>query len=440
MVGRLPRRELLRHGGAALAALSALAGCATDRRAAAPADTPDLSTWEAVRAAFDLGPGTRSFTAFLLASHPRTVRAAIDRHRRGLDADPSGYLAAQERPLDDAVLAAAARYVGSAPEQIALTDSTTMGLGLLYGGLLLEPGEEVVTTEHDFYATHEALRLRATATGATVRRIRLYHQIQTVSADEIVSAIVRAIGPRTRCVAVTWVHSSTGLKLPIQQIAGALADLNRQRGAGDQVLLCVDGVHGFGVEDVAVSELGCDFFSAGCHKWLFGPRGTGLLWGTPRAWGRVAPTIPSFDGRSYAAWLQDRLPTDLPPAAAMTPGGFHSFEHRWALADAFAFHDQIGRQRIAERTHALAGQLKEGLAAMRHVSLKTPLDAGLSAGLVCFDVTGSDPRQVVDRLREERRIVASVTPYATSYVRFGPSILNDPDEVAQAVHAIRALG
>ena len=47
----------------------------------------------------------------------------------------------------------------------------------------------------------------------------------------------------------------------------------------ERVLLCVDGVHGFGVEETSPAELGCDLFAAGCHKWLFGPRGTGLLWG-----------------------------------------------------------------------------------------------------------------------------------------------------------------
>lgn len=70
-----------------------------------------------------------------------------------------------------------------------------------------------------------------------------------------------------------------GLKLPIREIADALAELNRDRHEGDRALLCVDGVHGLGVEDLSMQDLGCDFFVAGCHKWLFGPRGTGLVWG-----------------------------------------------------------------------------------------------------------------------------------------------------------------
>ena len=388
---------------------------------------------------FELDPGYVHMTSFLLAPHPRPVREAIERHRRSLDANPRMYLFEREVELEAAVLDAAAVYLGTSPESIALTDSTTMGLGLVYGTLRLRPGEEVVTTQHDHYATHESLRLRAERTGASVRRIALYGDLASASADEIVSSVREAVRPQTRAVALTWVHSSTGLKLPIRAIADALADANAGRDEANRVLLCVDGVHALGVEDVAVGDLGCDVFVAGCHKWLFGPRGTGLVWATEAAWREVAAVIPTFDGRSYVAWIEGREPTDVPPAAAMTPGGFHSFEHRWALTDAFAWHERLGRGRVAEHTHGLARRLKEGLAEIRGVRLVTPLDETLSAGLVCFEVDAMPARDAVDRLLAEHRVVASVTPYATEYVRLGPSLANTEGDVDQTLEAVRAL-
>ena len=103
-----------------------------------------------------------------------------------------------------------------------------MGLALLYTRLALAAGDEVLTTEHDFYATHEALRL----SGARVRRVRLYDDPRRASVDEIVSRLRRAVSGRTRAVALTWVHSSTGVKLPVRAIAETLPE---------RVLLCVDG-------------------------------------------------------------------------------------------------------------------------------------------------------------------------------------------------------
>ena len=121
------------------------------------------------------------------------------------------------------MLRAAADYLGVDPTEIALTDSTTMGLGLLYGGLALQQDQEtLLTTTHDHYSTDVSLRLRAERTGATVRRISLYEQLGIISRESLVEKLVEQVRDQTRIVAVTWVHSSTGLKLPIAEMAQAL--------------------------------------------------------------------------------------------------------------------------------------------------------------------------------------------------------------------------
>ena len=168
----LNRRGVLVAGGAAAvgAAVGAAAvGAALAQDggapgAAAPAPAFDPTSWTSVRAQFALNPDVYNFTTFVFASHPAAVRDAINRHRAGLDADPYDYLGRNEFALDKAVVTAAARYLATDAGQIAFTDSTTMGLGLLYSGLRLAPGDEVLTTEHDFYSTHESLRLRGVAT------------------------------------------------------------------------------------------------------------------------------------------------------------------------------------------------------------------------------------------------------------------------------------
>jgi selenocysteine lyase/cysteine desulfurase len=415
----LSRRGLLARAGLAAGAV-ALAKVEEVEAA------PDLIDWRAVRAQFALAPNRVHLTSCLLAAHPRPVREAVDRHRRRLDANPVEYLHANEGRLTGKARSAAGRFLGVPPSEVALTDSTTMGLGLLYTRLGLRPQDEVLTSEHDFYATHEALRL----SGARVRRVRLYDDSRRASVDEIVSRLRRAMTARTRVVALTWVHSSTGVKLPLRQIADALPD---------RVLLCVDGVHGLGAEAETVRSLRCDAFASGCHKWLYGPRGTGVLWAGPRVRELLRPAIPSFDdGESYGAWLLGGSPEGVPDGARLTPGGFHSFEHRWALTEAFEFHEAIGRQRVEARIGTLASRLQSGLAEVPGVRLRTPGARSLFAGLVCFDVEGRDPAGVVTHLAT-RRIVASVTPYARRHVRLGPGIVNITGDVDAAVRAVAAL-
>lgn len=121
-----------------------------------------------------------------------------------------------------------------------------------------------------------------------------------------------------------------------------------------------------------------------------------------------------------------------------TPGGFHAFEHRWAMEKAFDFHDSIGRQAIADRIHALNRQLKEGLAKMSHVEQFTPMSDALSAGITTFQVAGMTPRQVVEALHEKRHM-ATTTPYERTHARLAPGLLNTPEEVDEVLADIAAL-
>lgn len=429
------RRDFIARAGLTLGAASAAT--------AAPRPVPRTAAfrpddWASVRDQFALTPEYIHMATFLLSSHPRPVAAAIERHRRALDEDTATYFYTRHRAFEAQVREAAARYMGGMADQIALTDSTTMGLGLVYGSLHLERGQEIVTTEHDHYSTLMSLQHRAERTGASVRQVPLYADPARVTVDEVVSRMHDAIGDRTRVLAVTWVHSCTGVKLPIATMAAALREVNASRDAKDRVLFCVDGVHGFGIEDEAIDELGCDFFIAGTHKWLFGPRGTGVIWARPDAWTVARPVIPSF-GPNYAVWLGFLTPDDVPAGDLMTPGGFHSFEHRWALGEAFDFHLRIGKTRVRERIHALNTMAKEGLAEMPHVTLRTPMSEAMSSGLICYEVDGLEPDAVVSRLRE-RGIISSRSPYRTSYARLSPSLINDEDEVERTLRAVHELG
>jgi isopenicillin-N epimerase len=435
------RRELLTRSGLALAA-GAMGSSAGWLNAAAQdiaADVVEGPDWPAVRAQFALADEFIHMSAMLISSHPKPVRKAIQEHRRGMDENPLTYVFQNNRRLQEEARAAAGGYLGVNASDIALTDSTTMGVALVYNGLRLTPDQEILSTEQDYYVTHESIRLAGLRTGAKVRRISLYDRIEGITEEQIVDRIMQAITPATRVLALTWVHSSTGLKLPLRAITKAAGEINAGRDEAARLLVCVDGVHGFGIEDVVLSDLGCDFFMAGCHKWLFGPRGTGIVAGAPRAWESLLPTIPSFiDGGNWHAWSSGIDPEGPTTASRMTPGGYKAFEHLWALPEAFAFQQRIGRSRVAERTHHLAAQLKEGLRAMPRVTLHTPLSEKLSAGIVSFDVEGLSPGAVVHRLRE-RRIIASVAPYAVPHVRLTPCIQNTPAEIDTVLQEIRTL-
>jgi selenocysteine lyase/cysteine desulfurase len=107
------------------------------------------------------------------------------------------------------------------------------------------------------------------------------------------------------------------------------------------------------------------------------------------------------------------------------------------MGAAFRMHQRIGRARVAERIASLNDRCKQGLTTIKQVKLHTPRDPGLSAGICCFEVEGQKPNQIVKKLLA-RKIIASTSPYRVSYARLSAGLMNTPDEVDQAVAAVRA--
>jgi isopenicillin-N epimerase len=447
--------SLSRRDFVATVGLSLVAGAAS-RTAAAnePVAVPGVdgnSDWAAIRAQFDLAPDWLHFSQFYIVSHPKPVRDAIARYARMLDSHPfttvehgmgfDSFLGdeAQQVPYPVRVQGAAAEYIGCKPEEVALTDSTTQGLAVIYQGLMLKPGDEVLCTTHDHYVHHEAIRLAVEKVGARWRRVPLYRDSTNPSADEMVASLKRAINPYTRVVGLTWVHSSSGVRIPVRQLTKVVAEVNRHRGEHERILVVLDAVHGFGNQEEQLTELGVDFASAGTHKWIFAPRGTGILYVPEKNWGRIRPTIPTFyDLEPFVAWEDERPPAAPKSASWISPGGFKAYEHQWAMVEAFEFHQRIGRKRIADRIAALNTQCKEGLAKIPKVKLLTPKDPALSAGLIAFEIEGQSASDTVHKLHA-KKVAASSSPYKISKARLAPSLVNDEREVEAALRAVREI-
>ena len=143
-----------------------------------------------------------------------------------------------------------------------------------------------MATEHDFYSTHESLRLRF----KDFEQIRLYDDPAQATRER--DGRGEPAASTQALLALTWVHSGTGVKIPAQEIAEAVRP----------ALVVLDGVHGLAADDLPIDSV--DVLVAGTHKWLGGPRGTGLVWS--RAWDRLRPFIPTFHPGSPGRELEPR--------------------------------------------------------------------------------------------------------------------------------------
>lgn len=385
------------------------------RAAARPGERPDID-----------------FQAMVMASTPDPVSHAVEDFRAKLDADPFPFALANNPTLQGAVFESLEKYLGISPRLAAYTFSTTMGLVEFYLGLRIAPGDEILASRNEHFTTLDTLALRTRRDGTRWRQVDLYRDSFSFTEDEVANNLAAAIRPTTRALALTWVYSSDGVKLPVARIAEVVSEENRQRPRhADKLLLVIDGVHGFGVENAGFADLGCDLFAAGTHKWVFGPRGTAIIAGTEDAWTEIVPLAPTS------------TPTEIGPGRVHAAAGLRTFEHFWALEAAFTFLLKIGKREIHDRVHRLARRLKDGLRTLGHVTLRTPLADDQSSGIVCFDVEGLTPDQVLEALKKEHGIRGTESSFdaaaGRTHARLSVSILNSDADIDEAVSALEAI-
>lgn len=198
---------------------------------------------------------------------PRTVLAAQADLRAELEANPVAFLGRALEVRLDAARARLAGFLGADPEDLAFVPNATAGVASVLRSLRFAPGDELVTTDHEYNAALNMARFAAARDGARVVVVRI--PLPTGGPDEVAERVLAAVGPRTRLVLVSHVSSPTALIFPIERLVAAL------EGRGIPVL--VDGAHGPGMLPLDLSGLGASFYAGNLHKWVCAPKGAAFL-------------------------------------------------------------------------------------------------------------------------------------------------------------------
>ncbi len=199
---------------------------------------------------------------------PTVVLEEQARLRRELEREPVQFLVRDlQAPLDE-TREALASFVGADPDCLAFVPNATTGVNTVLRSLELGPGDELLTTNHEYNACRNALDFVAGRSGARVVAVSVPFPID--SSAEVVEALLDAVTPRTRLAMVDHVTSLTGMVMPIGEIVSGLAD----RG----VDTLVDGAHAPGMLPLDIGSLAPAYYTGNCHKWLCAPKGAALLY------------------------------------------------------------------------------------------------------------------------------------------------------------------
>jgi len=260
---------------------------------------------------------------------PEPVLAFQGAMRVRLEAEPVRFLSGDLPGLLDAARVAVGRFLRADPEGIAFVTNATTGYNTVLQSLRFQPGDELLTDDHEYNATINAMRAVATRDGARVVVTPI--PFPTEGPGVVLEAILGAVTARTRLVVVSQVSSVTALIFPVAEL---IAELHRR---GIDTL--VDAAHAPGMVPVDVDALGAAYWTGNGHKWLCGPKGSAVLWVREDRRDRIHPLVVSHGANAPLAgrarfrhefdWVGTADPTGflaLPAAidwmAAQAPGGW----------------------------------------------------------------------------------------------------------------------
>lgn len=330
---------------------------------------------------------------------PAVVRDAQHELARRIELDPVRFYKHDLERYCDHARQALARLVNCDAGDLALMPNGTFAMSSVLLSLHLEPGDEIVVTDHEYQATVNELGRVCARSGARIVRAAL--PFPDITPRQASDAVIGAITARTRLVICSHITSATSLVLPIADIVA------RARALGVDVL--IDGAHGPGQAPIDLHALRPAYYAASCHKWLGASKGTGFLYADPERQKRLKPAVLSC--RTHAirperkAFLCDFdyvgtedstgnlvLPVAIEHLSNQHPGGLAGLQQR--------NHDIVraGAQRIVDAVGVGTLAPESMTASMVTIPLPVPA-SGVARGLMYDDA-------LWDRLRNEHRIQA----------------------------------
>ena len=341
----------------------------------------DEDFWAAVQQSFSVTRGIVNLNNGGVSPSPRMVTEAFVRYTWQQE-DATAYTMWQLlEPQSETIRTGLAEIFGCDAEEIAITRNASESLEILLMGLDLKSGDEILTTTQDYGRMLTTLRQRELREGLKLNLIKV--PIAPRDVNDLATPFEKAITPRTKLILMSHQINLTGQIMPVRKVC----EMARVRG----IETIVDGAHSFAQFDFKRDDLQCDYFGTSLHKWLYAPKGTGMLYvrkeKIPKVWALMA--------------AEDKNKNDIRKFEEI---GTHSAAMRLAIGEAILFHNALGAQRKEARLRYLSRYWMNKLKTVPKVGFNTSFDDAQSCAIGNFKVEGIDPVQIGSYLFSKHKI------------------------------------
>jgi len=341
----------------------------------------DEDFWFYVQQAFDCDRSIINLNNGGVHPAPKIVMDAVHRYLDFANGAPVYNSWQVLRPRKELIRKKLADTFGCSPEEIAITRNVTEAMQIALLGLELKPGDELLTTTHDYPSMKYALLQREKREGVIVKMFPFRYPPKNI--NELADAFKKNITSRTRLIEVCHITNLTGQIFPIKEIC----QMAKKQG----IEVVIDGAHAFGHFEFKQKDLDCDIYGANLHKWMMAPIGTGFLYVKKEKIKKIWPLFPALDPQGDDIRKFEHI-------------GTHPDYLELAIGEALAFHHGIGGKRKEERMRYLRNYWAKALEKLPGVKILTSYDPEQSCGIGTFTVENMDLAKLVQVLFEKHKI------------------------------------
>ena len=341
----------------------------------------DEDFWFEIQQAFSVTRGIINLNNGGVSPSPRIVTEALVRYIWEQE-DATAYTMWQIlEPQSETIRTGLAELFGCDREEIAITRNASESLEILLMGMNLKSGDEVLTTTQDYPRMLTTLRQREQREGLVLKLVKI--PIPPKNLNEIIEAFAMGITNKTRVILISHMINITGQIVPVKGIC----ELARSKG----IEVIVDGAHTFAHFDFKQSDLACDYFGTSLHKWLFAPKGTGLLFVEREKIEKLWPLMAADKMQA----------TDIRKFEEI---GTHSAAPKLAIGEAILFHKGIGPKRKEARLRYLSRYWMNKLKDLPNVRFHTSFEENQSCGIANIEIVDIDPGALGSYLMDRHKI------------------------------------
>lgn len=340
--------------------------------------------WFEIQRSFSTSRGITNLNNGGVSPSPRLVTEALCRYIWQQEDVTAHTLWSILEPQSETVRTGLADIFGCDREEIAITRNASESLEIILMGLNLKSGDEILTTTQDYPRMLTTLRQREQREGLVLRMIKV--PIAPSHLDDITAEIEKAITPKTRVILISHVINITGQMMPVKSIC------NLAKSKGIEVV--VDGAHAFAHFEFKQPDIGCDYYGTSLHKWLFAPKGTGLLYVKRDKIEKLWPLMAADKSQK----------TDIRKFEEI---GTHPAAPRLAIGEAILYHNGIGAKRKEERLRYLSRYWMTKLKDLPNVRFHTSWEPNQSCGIANVEIVGIDPGVLSTYLMDKHKILTT---------------------------------